>query len=185
MSWSSVRASPRASMISWRSVTNASVPLRPALTSTDVTVVVREISSPMRKACSNWSLPPAHIRRGSCTGGRMPLRRGWPSTSSATVSSRGVKSSQCHNRGNSSPGRNASPPRSSVAAKASAEARLTKSVRSQRRPIHAFRLAYSGLETSICRSSRELRGVGIRSSGSPRSRLLKSASRRPPDRRDR
>ena len=64
---------------SWRTVTNTSGPVRPTLLATSSIVDVRTISSPTRIGLRNSNRPPAHIRRGSSTGGRKPPRRAWPS----------------------------------------------------------------------------------------------------------
>ena len=52
---------------------------------------LRVATSPTRSARWNASRPPAHIRRGSSTGGRKPPRRGWPSAPSSLCLASGRK----------------------------------------------------------------------------------------------
>ena len=60
----------------WRTVTKTSLPLRPCFGSMDTIRDSRRISSPTRSGRLNSILPPAHMRRGSSTGGRNPPRFG-------------------------------------------------------------------------------------------------------------
>ncbi len=50
--------------------------LGPDLCVTDTILDVRSTASPTRKGASHCSRPPAHMRRGSGTGGRKPPRFG-------------------------------------------------------------------------------------------------------------
>ena len=72
-----------------------------------VTSAMRETrvdSSPTRKGSMNSSSPPAHIRRGSGTGGRKPPRVGWPSGPSIDIGNTGCARHQCVVNGAASPG---------------------------------------------------------------------------------
>lgn len=60
-------------------VTKASWPVAPLLASTLAMREVRAASLPMTSGAVNVRRPPAHMRRGSGTGGRKPPRCGWPS----------------------------------------------------------------------------------------------------------
>ena len=55
-------------------------------------------------ASRNSSSPPAHIRRGSGTGGRKPPRVGWPSGPSCDIGNTGCARHQCVVHGAASPG---------------------------------------------------------------------------------
>ena len=65
--------------ISWRTLTNTSGPVRPLFSVTSWIVEVRVSASPMRSGAWNSNWLPAHMRRGSGTGGRNPPRLAWPS----------------------------------------------------------------------------------------------------------
>jgi hypothetical protein len=74
-----------------------------------VTEAMREVrritASPARSGLpgihSSWL--PAHMRRGSGTGGRKPPRRGWPSGPICDCGACGRKYSQCHSGGTGEP----------------------------------------------------------------------------------
>src|SRR3546814_14162096 len=66
--------------MSCRTVTKTSFPLRPCFSVIDSIVDTRRISVPSTSGRRKMTRPPAHIRRGSGTGGRKPPRLGWPST---------------------------------------------------------------------------------------------------------
>ncbi|MPM77701.1 hypothetical protein SDC9_124709 [bioreactor metagenome] len=67
---------------------------------------------------SQRSRPPAHMRRGSGTGGRKPPRRGCPSGPISLWRACGRKYSQCHNAGTAEPSPGTGSSRSSVAERA-------------------------------------------------------------------
>ena len=69
---SSCVASPSSPKISWRTVTKQSAPERPLFGATSAIVETRRAVSPTRSGRSNRILTPAHIRRGSGTGGMKP-----------------------------------------------------------------------------------------------------------------
>jgi hypothetical protein len=64
---------------SWRTLTNTSDPERPVFSLIAAIVETRVTSSPTRSGSWNSNSLPAHIRRGSGTGGRNSPRRAWPS----------------------------------------------------------------------------------------------------------
>src|SRR4051812_48508218 len=79
MSCRSWIATPRSVATAWSTVTKHNLPLRPSLKATSRTVSVRVTRSPTRRSASVSICPPAHIRRGSGTGGRKPPLAAWPS----------------------------------------------------------------------------------------------------------
>ncbi len=81
MSWNSVSATAASSFarISCRTFTNTSGPVRPDFSFTLSIVDVRVTASPTRSGSWNWNWLPAHMRRGSGTGGRNPPRFACPS----------------------------------------------------------------------------------------------------------
>ena len=75
MSCSSTNETPRGPEIVCRTVTNTMLPVDPVLGATDLICEVREIASPTRTGSpSKLNRLPAHIRRGSGTGGRKSPR---------------------------------------------------------------------------------------------------------------
>jgi hypothetical protein len=56
--------------------TKQSTPVEPVFIVTSDIREMRVASSPTRRGLRNWISPPAHIRRGSGTGGRKPPRVG-------------------------------------------------------------------------------------------------------------
>ena len=86
---------------------------------------------------------PAHIRRGSGTGGRKPPRCGWPSGPSSDCRAVGRKYSQCQHGGIASPAAHGASSRSSVAVSARSGAGVTLSPEVSLRPIQLRRLAMS------------------------------------------
>ena len=79
MSCSSDSASPWALRTSCRTITNTRSPLRPDLGVTETMREVRSMLSPTRSGACQVRRPPAHMRRGSGTGGRNSPRAAWPS----------------------------------------------------------------------------------------------------------
>jgi hypothetical protein len=88
---------------SWRTLTNTSSPVRPDLDVTSSMVEVRSTASPTRIGERNSNWLPAHMRRGSGTGGRKPPRLAWPSAPISDCRWRGRKYSQCHSGGSGRP----------------------------------------------------------------------------------
>ena len=129
--------------ISWRTRTKTSVPLRPFFSLTSATVERRRTASPMASGSRNSMRLPAHMRRGSGTGGRKPPRFGWPSGPSCACACIGRKYSQCHSSGKRSPVSQLVAWRSSVAASAVAGVGAITSLACSRRPIHCVRLTGS------------------------------------------
>ena len=76
---------PRGVVIRCSTDTKHSTPVLPVFMVTSEMRELRVISSPTRKGSKNSSSPPAHIRRGSGTGGRKPPRVGWPSGPSCDI----------------------------------------------------------------------------------------------------
>ena len=134
MSCSSTMATPSAPAISCFTVTNTSGPVRPSFTATDITSEVRVARSPMASFFRNCSLPPAHMRRGSSTGGRKPPRCGWPSSPSWLVRAASWKKIQCAPGGSGSPSFGFSSSRSSVAFQACTAQAARRSFTSWRLP---------------------------------------------------
>src|SRR6202140_1231722 len=95
---------PRGVVIRWSTDTKHNAPVLPVFIVTSAMREVRVISSPTRNASKNSSSPPAHIRRGSGTGGRKPPRVGWPSWLSADIGNTGCARHQCTVHGAASPG---------------------------------------------------------------------------------
>ena len=80
MSCSSTNEMPRGPDIVCLTVTNTMTPVDPVLGSTDLISEVRRIVSPTRSGSpSKAKRLPAHMRRGSGTGGRKSPRSAWPS----------------------------------------------------------------------------------------------------------
>ena len=79
MSCSSTPTGVPSAVSSWRTVTNASSPLRPDFTATLVTPDWLDSSAPMGMGASWRSRPPANIRRRPGMGGRNGPSAGWPS----------------------------------------------------------------------------------------------------------
>src|SRR5437868_2289788 len=105
MSGNSTSAGSVASLqrTSWRTFTNTSLPVRPSLIETSSMVEVRATRSPTRIGERNSNWLPAHMRRGSGTGGRNPPRLAWPSGPISLCWCSGRKYSQCHSGGNGVP----------------------------------------------------------------------------------
>lgn len=140
MSCSSLSARPLALLISWRTVTKTSAPLRPCLASTLLMVDRRTTSSPIFNGRSKCSRPPAHMRRGSGTGGKKPPRFGWPSVPISLWGACGRKYNQCASGGRGDPGSVcASSMRSRVADRPARGAAVMMSRRSSLRPIQSRR----------------------------------------------
>src|SRR3989344_1702634 len=99
MSCSSRMATPCAPDTSCCTVTNTSVPLRPALMLTLLISDTRRTASPTARDRRNCRRPPAHMRRGRLTGGRKPPRLGCPSGPMLDCRSPGRKYNQCHSGG--------------------------------------------------------------------------------------
>ncbi len=78
---------------------------------------------------------PAHMRRGSGTGGRKPPRLGWPSGPMSHCRCIGRKYSQCHSGGSGVPAGTSAPGWSSVAVSAPTGAAVTVSRSDSLRPI--------------------------------------------------
>ena len=76
MSCRSRIAMPRGVVMMCSTETKHSVPVEPVFIVTSAMREVRFASSPTRSGSRNSSSPPAHIRRGSGTGGRKPPRVG-------------------------------------------------------------------------------------------------------------
>ena len=95
------------------------------------------IGVPTASGRKNSSRPPAHMRRGSGTGGRKPPRRVCPSGPISLCLANGVKYSQCQSGGTGSPGCGIGSSRSSVAASAAIGAAVATSRRSSTRPIQS------------------------------------------------
>ncbi len=168
MSCSSVSATPRALAIAWCTVTNTSVPLRPDLTLTSAMRELRVISSPTRSGWMNCSRPPAHMRRGSGTGGSKPPLRAWPSGPISLARASGVKYNQCASGGSGSPGRGAGSSRSSVAESAASGAAVTQSMRCSARPIHSCHgLVFIALSAADVRMSMAQGWTILRPAGNP------------------
>jgi hypothetical protein len=136
-------SAPPLRVTTWRTFTNASVPLRPCFTVTSSMVDVRAMRSPTQSGSWNVSWLPAHMRRGSGTGGRKPPRSAWPSTPRVDCRCTGRKYSQCHNGGNGVPSAGRSPGWSSVAESAANGVAVTTSSSLSLRPIHARSAASS------------------------------------------
>ena len=66
-------------------------------------VDVRSTASPTRTGERNSNWLPAHMRRGSGTGGRNPPRFAWPSGPISLCRCSGRKYSQCHSGGSAVP----------------------------------------------------------------------------------
>ena len=80
-----VVAVPRGVVTRCSTDTKHNAPVPPVFIVTSAMLEVRVISSPTRSGSRNSSSPPAHIRRGSGTGGRKPPRAGWPSGPSSDI----------------------------------------------------------------------------------------------------
>ena len=106
MSCSSTSAGPAGPAISWRTFTNTSVPLRPSLAATSAIVDVRVMASPIRSGRRNCIRLPAHIRRGSGTGGRKPPRLRMAVRPDLRHRAHRRKYCQCQGGGSASPGSN-------------------------------------------------------------------------------
>ena len=83
--------------------TKQSTPVEPVFIVTSEIREVRVDSSPTRNGSRNSISPPAHIRRGSGTGGRKPPRVGWPSGPSIDIGNTGCARHQCVVHGAASP----------------------------------------------------------------------------------
>ena len=94
---------PRGVVTTCSTATKHSVPVEPVFTVTSDMRAVRLGASPTRSASKNSSSPPAHIRRGSGTGGRKPPRVGWPSGPSIDIGNTGWPRHQCTVNGAASP----------------------------------------------------------------------------------
>src|SRR4030095_9670243 len=101
--------------ISWRTFTNTSGPVRPDFSVTSAIVDTRVTPSPTRSGRLNSNWLPAHIRRGSGTGGRKPPRLAWPSGPTSDWRYSGRKYSQCQSGGIDVPAGGLSQVRSNVA----------------------------------------------------------------------
>ena len=108
-------------------------------TVTSAIVDVRSTASPTRTGERNSNWLPAHMRRGSGTGGRKPPRLAWPSGPISLCRCSGRKYSQCHSGGSAVPGAKLASGWSSVALSAIAGVAPIRSCRVSLRPIQAFR----------------------------------------------
>jgi hypothetical protein len=90
-------------------------------------VEVRATASPTQMGAWNSNWLPAHMRRGSGTGGRKPPRLAWPSAPISLWRCNGRKYSQCQSGGRGSPERTAEAGWSSVAASAAGWSKVAAS----------------------------------------------------------
>jgi hypothetical protein len=123
--------------ISWRTFTKTSGPLRPCLSVTPSMVERRSAWSPTRSGVRNSNWLPAHMRRGSGTGGRKPPRFAWPSGPISLWRCSGRKYSQCHSGGSGMPFCAAIGGWSSVALSAATGVGPNTSCRDSLRPIQS------------------------------------------------
>ena len=79
--------------------------LLPVLALTSLIRERRVAVDPTASGAAKYSRPPAHIRRGSVTGGRKPPRLGWPSGPRAEAGLTDQKNNQCQSGGSASPSR--------------------------------------------------------------------------------
>src|SRR5512138_38895 len=128
-------------VISWRTLTNTSGPVRPDFSVTSAIVDTRQIRSPTRSGCANSNWLPAHMRRGRGTGGRKPPRFAWPSGPTSDWRYSGRKYSQCQSGGNGVPAAGRSAARSSVADSAAYGVAVTMSSTVSVLPIQRSRSA--------------------------------------------
>ena len=127
---------PRGVVTRCSTETKHSTPVLPVFMVTSEMREVRFASSPTRKASKNSSSPPAHIRRGSGTGGRKPPRVGWPSGLSSDIGNTGCARHQCTVNGAASPGFGSPISWNSVARRPFTSCAVTMSEASVLRPIH-------------------------------------------------
>src|SRR5256885_5782913 len=120
-------------------VTKHSAPPRPRFSSMLSKVRVWSTASPTRSGTPNRKKLPAHIRRGSFTGGRKPPRLGCPSGPSSECLATGAKSVQWNPGGTGSRSLGKGSSRSSVACHAASWLARTASFRTSVRPIHRDR----------------------------------------------
>ena len=100
----SVRHRPCALLKACSTSTNSRSPVRPALCLTEAMRECFCAASPTRSGLlCHCRRPPAHMRRGSGTGGKKPPRKGWPSGPIWPCGACGKKYSQCHSGGTSLP----------------------------------------------------------------------------------
>ncbi|MHC2625138.1 hypothetical protein ACVIW2_007170 [Bradyrhizobium huanghuaihaiense] len=136
MSCRSRMATPRGEEMLCSTETKHSVPVEPDFTCTSAMREVRVDSSPTRSGCRNSISPPAHIRRGSGTGGRKPPRVGCPSGPSIDIGNTGCARHQCTVNGAASPFLGSPTSWNSVARRPITSCAVTMSVASVLRPIH-------------------------------------------------
>src|SRR3984893_1289431 len=103
MSWRSRIATPRGVLKIWSTETKHNKPVEPDFSVKSLIVEVRVTTSPTRKDSVMLIAPPAHIRRGSGTGGRNPPRLGWPSGPTSDNGTTGSVRHQCAVNGAASP----------------------------------------------------------------------------------
>src|SRR5438874_3488413 len=165
MSCSSVNARPPATEISCRTTTNTSSPLCPRFGATDTMRDLRVAVAPTASGRCHSIRLPAHIRRGSGTGGRKPPRFACPSGPTSDWRYAGRKYSQCQSGGTASPARGAASSRSSVADRStSGRASIVSSLVSLF-PTHTLSVSLSScviaskllLPRSCCLASHRLR----------------------------
>ena len=127
---------PRGVVIRCSTETKHSTPVLPVFIVTSEIREVRFASSPTRSGSKNSSSPPAHIRRGSGTGGRKPPRVGWPSWLSSDIGNTGCARHQCAVHGAASPGFGSPISWNRVARRPFTSCAVTMSEASVVRPIH-------------------------------------------------
>ena len=151
MSWNSVSAGAALPLrnSSCRTFTNTSAPVRPLLSVTPAMVETRRTASPTRTGewKANWL--PAHIRRGSGTGGMKPPRLAWPSGPMSDWRCSGRKYNQCHSAGKGKPAGGRSGAWSSVAASAAQGVAVIVSSTDSVRPIQSCSFAVSVFKGSL------------------------------------
>ena len=126
---------------SCRTLTKTSRPLRPSLLRTSSMVLVRATASPTRTGLRNSNWLPAHMRRGSGTGGKKPPRLAWPSAPISLCRCIGKKYSQCHSSGSAVPAGTSAAGWSSVALSATTGVGWMVSCSVSLRPTQARRSA--------------------------------------------
>src|SRR6185312_15368641 len=160
MSWRSRIATPRGVVTVCSTETKHSVPVEPLFRVTSEIREARADSSPTRSGSRNWISPPAHIRRGSGTGGRKPPRVGWPSGPSIDIGNTGCARHQCVVHGAASPAFGSPMSWNSVARKPLTSCAVTVSEASVPRPIHWRRWSRSSFSAGAVMASGFFAGCG-------------------------
>src|SRR6476660_9159142 len=160
MSCRSWMATPRGVVIVCSTETKQSTPVEPVFIVTSEIFEVRVDSSPTRNGSRNWISPPAHIRRGSGTGGRKPPRVGWPSGPSIDIGNTGCARHQCVVHGAASPAFGSPMSWNSVARKPFTSCAVTMSEASVLRPIHWRRWSRSSFSAAWVMASSFFAGCG-------------------------